>query len=62
MVKTKDMSTDTDRDKRKLIKRNIVIAVLVILFFTGIIIVYYRMLYNEKRNNYNGYKSRIPAL
>ena len=51
MVKTKDMSTDTDRDKRKLIKRNIVIAVLVILFFTGIIIVYYRMLYNEKRNN-----------
>lgn len=51
MVKTKDMSTDTDRDKRKLIKRNIEIAVLVILFFTGIIIVYYRMLYNEKRNN-----------
>ena len=43
MVKTKDMSTDTDRDKRKLIKRNIVIAVLVILFFTGIIIVPYAL-------------------
>ncbi len=45
------MSTDTGRDEKRLTIRNTVIAVLVIVFFTGIIIIYYRMLYNEKRNN-----------
>ena len=45
------MSSDTGRDEKRLTVRNIVIAVLVIIFFTGIITMYYRMLYNEKRNN-----------
>ncbi len=45
------MSSDAERDEKRLKVRNIVTAVLVIIFFTGIITMYYRMLYNEKRNN-----------
>ena len=39
------------KDEYRLSLRNILIAVLIILFFSGIILVYYRMLFNEKRNN-----------
>ena len=42
---------DTIRNEKKLTIRNIVITVLVIVFFAGIILMYYGMLYKETRDN-----------
>ncbi len=44
------MNASKSRDEKKLVIRNTVISVIVILFFVGIILMYYRMLYNEKRS------------
>ncbi len=40
-----------NREERALSTRNLVLSILVIIFFAAIIFVYYRMLYNETQNN-----------
>lgn len=45
------MKSDKTRDEKKLSLRNTLIAVVVTLFFVGIIFMYYTMLYSEKRSN-----------
>ena len=42
---------ERNKDEKKLSRRYIAVTVLVIVFFTGIIFMYYSMLYNVKRDN-----------
>ena len=45
------LSVQKDKEGINLTVRNIIVTILVIVFFAGIIILYYSMLYNEKREN-----------
>ena len=47
----KTLGGQKDKEGINLTIRNIIVTILVIVFFAGIIILYYRMLYNEKREN-----------
>ena len=47
----KTLGGQKDKEGINLTVRNIIVTILVIVFFAGIIILYYSMLYNEKREN-----------
>ena len=47
----KTLRGEKDKEGLSLSLRNIIVTILVIVFFAGIIILYYSMLYNEKREN-----------
>ena len=42
---------ERNKDEKRLSRRYVAVTALVIVFFTGIIFMYYSMLYNEKRDN-----------